>query len=254
MGIPLPIIQFRKHIPHICPHLLRRKLLICHVAHTDIDQIIHVVIHILAVGIAPLAVFLIEDAVGFSADHRVFHRHSAALADQLTRRAEDRIDGNTENLGQQFQRFNIGCRFSVFPAGYRLPGYKNPLSQFILRQSVLRSQVENHVFCVHQISPQNDCTTLRLHRQATGCCCGVFFRKRKIPAAFRLSGFWCAVQDSYGLSPSHALRQPKIHRAYTRIFGASWVEPQVLARPPDKKSTDPVGSVLFWCAVQDSNL
>ena len=57
-----------------------------------LDQIVHVVIHIFTVGIAPLAIFLVEKSIGFLADIAVFKRHPTALTDQALGRAEKRID------------------------------------------------------------------------------------------------------------------------------------------------------------------
>jgi len=56
------------------------------------------VIHILPVGIAPFAVFLVEKAVRFPADIGVVKRHTAALANKLSRRAEKRVDRNVKQL------------------------------------------------------------------------------------------------------------------------------------------------------------
>ena len=51
--------------------------------------------------IAPLAVRLVESAVWLPADIGVFQRHAAALADQLPGRAQQGIDGDVKQFGEQ---------------------------------------------------------------------------------------------------------------------------------------------------------
>jgi hypothetical protein len=51
-----------------------------------------------AVGIAPLAVFLIEKSVTFHAYISILKRHTTALTDELLRRAEQSVDGHAEKL------------------------------------------------------------------------------------------------------------------------------------------------------------
>ena len=52
-------------------------------------------------GVAPLAIFLVERAVRLFADGRIVERHTAALANQLPRGAQKRIDRNVKELRQQ---------------------------------------------------------------------------------------------------------------------------------------------------------
>ena len=62
-----------------------------------------------------LFLFLIEEAVRLPADIAVRKRHPAALADKLSRWAEQRIDGNIEEFWEQFQGFDIRRRLARFP-------------------------------------------------------------------------------------------------------------------------------------------
>ena len=51
------------------------------------------------IGVAPFAVILIQKAVLFPADAVIRKRHAAALANQLSRRTEQCVDGHIEQLG-----------------------------------------------------------------------------------------------------------------------------------------------------------
>ena len=50
-----------------------------------IGQFFNACIAEVAVGITPLTVFLVKKAVGFFADIAILKRHSAALADKISR-------------------------------------------------------------------------------------------------------------------------------------------------------------------------
>ena len=64
-----------------------------------VEQRVFVRVGKLATVITPFAVILVEAAVRFSADHCVIaERHAAALAKELARSAEQRVDGNVEFL------------------------------------------------------------------------------------------------------------------------------------------------------------
>jgi len=52
-----------------------------------------------SVSIAPLAVFLIEESVGFLTDITVLKRHTATLTDQISRSAE-KSQIKTKTLGK----------------------------------------------------------------------------------------------------------------------------------------------------------
>ena len=62
------------------------------------DHLVHILIDIFAVRIAPSAVFLVELSVRLPADNIILQRHPAALTDQLFGRSEDRVDRNTEEF------------------------------------------------------------------------------------------------------------------------------------------------------------
>ena len=63
-----------------------------------IRQLVNAFVNEFSVRIAPFAVFLIECAVCFFADKAVLQRHSAALADKLSRRPEKRVYRNVKQL------------------------------------------------------------------------------------------------------------------------------------------------------------
>ena len=67
-----------------------------HMGYAEVDQLFLAGIGELAAGIAPLTVVLVEGTVGVLAGGGIVERHSAALADQLSGRAQQRVDGNVE--------------------------------------------------------------------------------------------------------------------------------------------------------------
>ena len=67
-----------------------------HMLNAEVDQLFLAGIGELAAGIAPLTVVLVEGTVGVLAGGGIVERHSAALADKLPRRAQQRVDGNVE--------------------------------------------------------------------------------------------------------------------------------------------------------------
>ena len=65
-----------------------------------------------SVGIAPLAVLLVEGTVRLPADISVLHGHTAALADQLPGGTQQGVDGDIKQPGEQFQGFCVGHCFT----------------------------------------------------------------------------------------------------------------------------------------------
>ena len=134
-----PVIQCRHQRFHMGANLLLRPAFACHVLCAEIDQLFLAGIGKFPVRVAPLAVFLVERAVGFPAEGGILQRHSAALTDQLPGRTQQRVDGNVVEFRQQLQRFHIRRRFPVFPAGHCLPRDENLFRQLVLRQSLFCS-------------------------------------------------------------------------------------------------------------------
>ena len=64
----------------------------------EIQQLLQVSIYEFPVRVAPFAVFFVECAVRFPADIGILQRHSAALSEQLPRRAQQGIDGYVKQL------------------------------------------------------------------------------------------------------------------------------------------------------------
>ena len=86
-------------VEELAPFCIWRIFRIRHVRKQKVQQRILVGVGELAVGIAPLAVILVEVAVDFATDHGVVaERHTAALAKELSRGAEQRVYGNVEFL------------------------------------------------------------------------------------------------------------------------------------------------------------
>ena len=86
--------QFRG--AYIIKDVEAEKALLHHVRDTYANQIVHVAICVRPVGIAPLAIILIERTVPIPPEDRVFKGHSAALTDQWMRRSEQCIDRNVK--------------------------------------------------------------------------------------------------------------------------------------------------------------
>ena len=128
---------------------LFRKVFICHMIYADIDQIIHIVIHIFSVRIAPFAVFFVEKTVPFLADALILQRHTAALANKLPGRAQKRVDGHIKELGKKLQGLGVGHSFAVFPTAHRLPGDKHLFRQLLLRPTLLFSQMNDLIRKCH---------------------------------------------------------------------------------------------------------
>ena len=86
------MLQLRDDSFHMRPDLLRRPALTRHVRHAEIYQLLLAGIRELAAGVAPLAVVLVERAVRLLAGSGVVERHPAALTNQLSGRAQQRVD------------------------------------------------------------------------------------------------------------------------------------------------------------------
>lgn len=67
--------------------------------HAHLNQVLHIAVQMHPIGVAPFAVILIQKAVLFPADAVIRKRHTAALANQLSRRTEQCVDGHIEQLG-----------------------------------------------------------------------------------------------------------------------------------------------------------
>ena len=96
---PFPILQLRQQLPQIGAHLLLCVCILWHIFHAHLNQILHIAIQIYTIGVAPFAVILIQKAICFPADAVIRKRHAAALANQLSRRAKQCVDGHIEQLG-----------------------------------------------------------------------------------------------------------------------------------------------------------
>jgi len=145
----LPIAQLREHIRKIRPDLLTGKLLVCHMSNADLDEIVHIVVHIFSVCIAPLAVFLVEYAVLLPADALVLQGHTAALANKLPGRAQKRVDGHIKELGKELKCLGIRHGLAVFPTAHRLPGDKHLFRQLLLGKALFRPKLQNDIFGFH---------------------------------------------------------------------------------------------------------
>ena len=89
-----PVLQIRDDGLHVRAYLLLRPGVACHVLHAELDQLLRARILERAVRVAPFAVFLVESTVRLSAGGGILERHAAALADQLPRGTEQRVDRN----------------------------------------------------------------------------------------------------------------------------------------------------------------
>ena len=104
---PFPIFQLRQQLPQIGAHLLLCVCILWHIFHAHLNQILHIAIQIYTIGVAPFAVILIQKAICFPADAVIRKRHAAALANQLSRRAKQCVDGHIEQLAAVMERYGI---------------------------------------------------------------------------------------------------------------------------------------------------
>ena len=81
--------------------------------YAKVDQLLFRGVFEGSVGIAPHAV--VKGAVRLFTGDGIFKRHAAALADQLPRRAKQRIDRHVKERGKQLERFDIRRGFTIFP-------------------------------------------------------------------------------------------------------------------------------------------
>ena len=105
-------------------------------SNKKIRQLLNARVNKFSVGIAPPAVFLVEGAVRLSADGEVVKGHAAALADELSRRAQERVDGYIKQHGQQLQRFRVRESLAGLPTGHCLPGNMELFRKLVLGQRV----------------------------------------------------------------------------------------------------------------------
>ena len=123
-----------------------------HVRKQKIEEDRLVVVNKLTVGIAPLAIIFVEFTAGFTADHGIFaERHSAALAEELARSAEQRVDGHVEFTGDDFEHFGIRLGFASFLAAHSLARYMQAFCHLVLGQVLIRAQLKQNVSYFHNI-------------------------------------------------------------------------------------------------------
>ena len=75
------------------------EVFVGHVPDACVDQIVHAAVGVGAVGVAPFAVVLVGGAILVVADDGILQRHAAALAHQLPRCAQQRVDRYIELFG-----------------------------------------------------------------------------------------------------------------------------------------------------------
>ena len=104
-----------------------------HVINEEIQEIFFGCIHEFAVGVAPLAVVLIEETVRLPADVQiVVQGHAAALAVELSGASEQCVDRYVELAGKYLQSLVIGLGLACLPTAYGLPSYQNSFSKLLL--------------------------------------------------------------------------------------------------------------------------
>ena len=69
----------------MCSNLLSRPILICHMFYTKINKLFFASVCELTITVTPFTVIFIEFAIGFFAKCFIVKRHSAALANKLSR-------------------------------------------------------------------------------------------------------------------------------------------------------------------------
>ena len=79
------MIEFRYYCLHVRPNLFRRPMLVCHMFYTKIYQLFFAGILEFAIRVAPLTLFFIEITILLSTNGGIIERHTATLANQLSR-------------------------------------------------------------------------------------------------------------------------------------------------------------------------
>ena len=110
-----PVVQLWQLSFKVGSDLLRGPGFIGHMTFQKIQQFLKARVNEFPVGIAPLAVLLVEGTARLPADIGVLQGHAAALADQLPGRTQQGVDGDIKQPGEQLQSFCIGHRFTRFP-------------------------------------------------------------------------------------------------------------------------------------------
>ena len=137
-------------IEELAPFRIRRIFRIRHVRKQKVQQRILVGVGELAVGIAPLAVILVEVAVDFATDHGIVaERHTATLAEELSRSAEQRVYGNIKFLREHLEHFGVRLRLAGFPATNGLSGHMDAFGHLVLGEIVLFSDVLQNILGRH---------------------------------------------------------------------------------------------------------
>ena len=144
-----PVFQLRHdsfHMRHTCSSGHSSVHMLC----TKIDQLFLTSIFELPVRIAPFTVLFIKIAIRLFADRRILQRHPAALADQLSRHSQKRVDRNIKHPRQQLECFRIGHGLPIFPARHRLSGHHHLFRKIVLRHSAVCAELQNNILRFHR--------------------------------------------------------------------------------------------------------
>ena len=144
-----PVVQLWQLSFKVGSDLLRGPGFIRHMTFQKIQQFLKTRVNEFPVGIAPLAVLLVEGTAWLPADIGVLQGHAAALADQLPGGTQQGVDGDIKQPGKQFQGFCIGHCFAALPAGNRLTGHMHLFCQLFSGESPLGAQFQKNFFGIH---------------------------------------------------------------------------------------------------------
>ena len=144
-----PVVQLWQLSFKVGSDLLRGPGFIGHVAFQEVQQFLKTRVNEFPVGIAPLAVLLVEGTAWLPADIGVLQGHAAALADQLPGGTQQGVDGDIKQPGEKFQRLCVGHCFAGLPAGNRLTGHMHLFRQLLLGESALGAQSQKDFFGIH---------------------------------------------------------------------------------------------------------
>ena len=135
--------QLRKvRIEELASFCIGRVFRVGHVRKQKVEQGVFAGVGEFPISIAPFAVILVERTVDFSADHRIVaKRHAAALAKELARGPEQRVDRNVEFLRKHFEHFGVWLCFACFPAAYGLTCDVDSFCKLFLREVVFFANV-----------------------------------------------------------------------------------------------------------------
>ena len=78
----------------------------------EIQQFLLRIVGELPIGIAPAAIVFVDAPIRLAAEEAILQRHAAALAEELARRAQQRVDRYVKQARKGLERIRTGSGFA----------------------------------------------------------------------------------------------------------------------------------------------